>query len=136
VDMLEARLAPPALVHEEWGDNVFLESLVDDDLSQVKRDAAVTVRRSIRTARQHMSPLEGRGVVCEWNRRLDQLTMYSATQMPHINRAGLAECLGIDQCRIRVVATDVGGGFGYKGILLPEEVWLAWLCLRLRAQAP
>ena len=131
VDMLEARTKPPALVHADWGDNVFLESLVDDDLFQVKANAAVTVRRTIRTARQHMSPMEGRGVVCEWNRRLDQLEMYSAAQMPHLNRAGLAECLGIDQGRIRVIAPDVGGGFGYKGILLPEEVALAWLCRRL-----
>jgi len=131
VDMLEARTNPPALVHEEWGDNVFLESLVDDDLASVEKDAKVKIRRQIRTARQHMSPLEGRGVVCEWNRRLGQLVMHSAAQMPHINRAGLAECLGIDQGAIRVVAPDVGGGFGYKGILLPEEVALAWLCRRL-----
>jgi len=131
VDMLAARTDPPALVHEEWGDNVFLESLTDDDVSQIKQRAAVTVRRSIRTARQHMSPMEGRGVVCEWNRRLDQLVMYTAAQMPHINRAGLAECLGIDQGSIRVIAPDVGGGFGYKGILLPEEVALAWLCRKL-----
>ncbi len=131
VDMVAARTGPPALVHDEWGDNVFLESLVDDDLSDVKRDAAVTVRRTIRTARQHMSPMEGRGVVCEWNRRLDQLVMYSAAQMPHINRAGLSDCLGIDQGAIRVIAPDVGGGFGYKGILLPEEVCLAWLCRKL-----
>jgi carbon-monoxide dehydrogenase large subunit len=131
VDMLEARTNPSSLVHEAWGDNVFLESLVDDDLSQVQRDAAVTVKRKIRTARQHMSPMEGRGVVCEWNRRLGQLVMYSAAQMPHINRAGLAECLGIDQGSIRVIAPDVGGGFGYKGILLPEEVALAWLCRQL-----
>ena len=131
VDMIEARTRPAALVHEEWGDNVFLESLADDDLSGIRRDAAVTVRRTIRTARQHMSPLEGRGVICEWNRRLDQLVMHSATQMPHINRAGLADCLGIDQGSIRVIAPDVGGGFGYKGILLPEEVCLAWLCRKL-----
>jgi carbon-monoxide dehydrogenase large subunit len=131
VDMVQARTQPPALVHEEWGDNVFLESLVDDDLSTIKREAAVSVKRTIRTARQHMSPMEGRGVVCEWNRRLEQLVMWSAAQMPHINRAGLAECLGIDQGAIRVIAPDVGGGFGYKGILLPEEVCLAWLCRRL-----
>jgi aerobic carbon-monoxide dehydrogenase large subunit len=131
VDMLEARKAPPALVHEQWGDNVFLEWVTEDDLSQIRGRAAVTVRRSVRTARQHMSPMEGRGVVCEWNRRLDQLVMHTAAQMPHINRAGLAECLGIDQGSIRVIAPDVGGGFGYKGILLPEEVALAWLCRRL-----
>ena len=131
VDMIEARTRPPALVHEEWGDNVFLESLVDDDIKSIEKIAAAKARRTIRTARQHMSPMEGRGVVCEWNRRLEQLVMYTAAQMPHINRAGLAECLGIDQGAIRVIAPDVGGGFGYKGILLPEEVCLAWLCRKL-----
>ena len=131
VDMVQARKNPPALVHEHWGDNVFLESLVDDDIASIETKARVKVKRSIRTARQHMSPLEGRGVVCEWNRRLDQLVMYSAAQMPHLNRAGLAECLRIDQGAIRVIAPDVGGGFGYKGILLPEEVCLAWLCRKL-----
>jgi carbon-monoxide dehydrogenase large subunit len=108
-----------------------LESFVDDDLSEIKKHAAVKINRKIRTARQHMSPMEGRGVVCEWNRRLDQLVMHTAAQMPHINRAGLAECLGIDQGAIRVISPDVGGGFGYKGILLPEEVALAWLCRKL-----
>jgi carbon-monoxide dehydrogenase large subunit len=131
VDMLEARTKPPALVHEHWGDNVFLESMVDDDIASVEKIAHVKIKRSIRTARQHMSPMEGRGVVCEWNKRLGQLVMHSAAQMPHINRAGLAECLGLDQGSIRVIAPDVGGGFGYKGILLPEEVALAWLCRKL-----
>jgi carbon-monoxide dehydrogenase large subunit len=58
--------------------------------------------------------------------------MVSTAQMPHINRAGLSECLGIDQGAIRVIAPDVGGGFGYKGILLTEEVCLAWLARRLK----
>lgn len=131
VDMLTARTAPPALVHEAWGDNLFLTTLADDDLSEIKRTAAVKVNRQLRTARQSMAPMEGRGVVCEWNRRLHQLVMHSAAQMPHINRAGLSECLGIDQASIRVIAPDVGGGFGYKGILLPEEICLGWLARHL-----
>src|SRR5262249_2255819 len=132
VDMIAARREPPALVHEEWGDNVFLETLVDDDIDEIRRSAAVCVRRHLRTARQAMSPLEGRGVLCEWNERLHQLEMHSAAQMPHINRAGLAECLGLDRGAIRAISPDVGGGFGYKGILLPEEICLAWLARRLR----
>ena len=52
--------------------------------------------------------------------------------MPHINRAGLSECLGIDQGQIRVISPDVGGGFGYKGILLPEEICLAWLAMQVK----
>src|SRR4029077_6603467 len=113
-----------------WGDNVFLETRVNDDLRNIREHAAIQIRRSIRTARQCMSPLEGRGVVAFYDRRLDQLTVYSAAQMPHINRAGLASCLGIDQVRIRVIAPDVGGSFGYKGILLPEEVCVSWLALK------
>ena len=132
VDMIAARDKPPALVHEEWGDNVCLSTLVDDDLEQVRRSAAVCVKRHLRTARQVMSPLEGRGVLAEWNERLHQLEVVSAAQMPHINRAGLSECLGIDQGAIRVISPDVGGGFGYKGILLPEEVCLGWLARHLR----
>ena len=77
-----------------------------------------------------MSPLEGRGVVATFDHRLDQLTLYTSAQMPHITRSGLAECLGMEQGRIRVISPDVGGGFGYKGILLPEEVCLSWLTMR------
>src|SRR6185436_6971613 len=57
--------------------------------------------------------------------------MVSAAQMPHINRAGLSECLGLDQGAIRVISPDVGGGFGYKGVLLTEEICLAWLARHL-----
>ncbi len=131
VDMVEARTNPPALVHEDWGDNVFLETFVDADFSEAKKNAPIRIRRHLRTARQSMAPIEGRGVLCEWNTRLGQLEMYSSAQMPHINRAGLSECLGIDQGAIRVIAPDVGGGFGYKGILLPEEICLGWLAKHL-----
>jgi carbon-monoxide dehydrogenase large subunit len=133
VDMLQARSAtPPALVHDGWGDNVFLQTRVGGDIDAIKARAPVVVRRHLRTARQSMAPLEGRGVVCYWDSRLDQLVMYSSAQMPHINRAGLSECLGIEQGRIRVISPDVGGGFGYKGILLPEEICLAWLAMHLK----
>ncbi len=133
VDMLEARAAtPPSLVHDEWSDNVFLQTQVGGGIDAIKASAPVVVRRHLRTARQSMAPLEGRGVVCHWDSRLDQLVMYSSAQMPHINRAGLSECLGIDQGSIRVISPDVGGGFGYKGILLPEEICLAWLAMRLK----
>ena len=130
-DMLIARKAGAPLVHEQWGDNIFLETIVEGELAEIERTAAVTVTRHLRTARQCMSPLEGRGVVAQWDRRLEQLLVYTATQMPHIVRTGLAGCLGLDHGRIRVVAPDVGGGFGYKGILLAEEVCAAFLARRL-----
>ena len=129
-DMLAARAPGAALLHEHWGDNVFLETNLAIRIEEAF-DAPIKVTREVSTARQSMAPMEGRAVVAAYDHRLDQLTVYTAAQMPHINRNGLATCLGLDQGRIRVVAPDVGGGFGYKGILLPEEVCLSWLTMRL-----
>jgi aerobic carbon-monoxide dehydrogenase large subunit len=131
VDMLRAVEPGAALVHEEWGDNLFLETLVDGDLDAVRSRAAVEVKRTFRTARQCMLPLEGKGAVVHYDRNVQQIVLYTSTQMPHIVRTGLAGCLGMDERRIRVVGPDVGGGFGWKGLLQPEEVCLAWLTLHL-----
>ena len=128
-DMLAARNPSSALVHEQWSDNVFLETFVEVNIAEAL-DAPIKVTREIRTARQCMAPIEGRGVVALWDFRLEQLTVYTACQMPHIVRTGLAECLGLEEGRVRVIAPDVGGGFGYKGILLAEEVCLGWLAMR------
>jgi carbon-monoxide dehydrogenase large subunit len=130
-DMLAARAPESAFVHEHWGDNVFLRTEVASDLAELRARAAVSLRRHLRTARQCMSPMEGRGVVAVWDRRLEQLLVYSSCQMPHVLRTGLAGCLGLPQESVRVVAPDVGGGFGYKGLLLPEEVVVCWLACRL-----
>ena len=119
------------LVHEEWGDNLVLETVAAGDLSSLARSAPVKISRRLKTARQCMSPLEGRAVLAEWREREGQLVLYSATQQPHIVRSGLAECLGLAERQVRVIAPDVGGGFGYKGILLPEEVCAAWAAMRL-----
>jgi carbon-monoxide dehydrogenase large subunit len=127
-DMLLGRKADAPLLHEAWGDNIFLETNVEINIAAAL-DAPIKVTREISTARQCMAPIEGRGVVAHWDRRLEQLVIYSATQMPHIVRTGLSECLGLDHEKIRVVAPDVGGGFGYKGILLAEEVALGWLAM-------
>jgi carbon-monoxide dehydrogenase large subunit len=128
-DMLQARQPDTALVHEHWGDNIFLESAFEVDIAGAF-DAPIKVSREISTARQCMSPLEGRGVVASFDHRLDQLTLHTGAQMPHIVRNGLSDCLGMEQGQIRIVSPDIGGGFGHKGILLPEEVCLAWLTMR------
>ena len=129
-DMLGARDPNAPLLYPSWGDNVILESVVDGDLSDIGREAAVSVTRTFRTARQCMSPIEGRGVLAYWDRRLEMLVLHTACQIPHIVRTGLAHCLGLEQGQVRIVVPDVGGGFGYKGILLPEEVVLGWIAMR------
>ena len=130
-DMRAARRPGSALVHEHWGDNVFLETTVDTGIAAAF-DAPIKVTRTISTGRQCMAPLEGRGCVAVLDHRADQLVLHTASQMPHVIRTGLAECLGLEEGRVRIVSPDVGGGFGYKGILLAEEICLGWLALRRR----
>jgi aerobic carbon-monoxide dehydrogenase large subunit len=131
VDMQEARKASAPLVHDDWSDNIFVTFAADTGIDAAASTAAVKVVRKIRTARQCMVPLEGRGVVAWWDDRLRYLTVITATQMPHIVQTGLAECLGLSDGAVRVISPDVGGGFGYKGLLCREEVALGWLALHL-----
>ncbi|MBS7545875.1 xanthine dehydrogenase family protein [Ancylobacter oerskovii] len=131
-DMLRAVEPDAALVHDEWPDNVFLVSQTDRHFDAgTLAGAPIKVTRKVRTSRQCMSPLEGKGCIAVYERHVEQLALWTSTQMPHIVRSGLAECLGLDTRQIRVVAPDVGGGFGWKGLLQPEEVCCAWAALRL-----
>ncbi len=126
-DMLSACEASSQLVHEEWGDNIVVEFSANGPIEDIARTADVVVRKRIRTARHCMFPIEGRGVIAFRDARLRQLTLITATQFPHSVQTGLSECLGIEHGRLRVISPDVGGGFGYKGLLCREEVALAWL---------
>src|SRR5262249_21440007 len=74
--------------------------------------ATVVLERSFRTTRQCAAPLEGRAGLAEWSAAEEKLTLWSATQVPHLVRHLLGEILGLPENRIRVVAPDVGGGFG------------------------
>jgi aerobic carbon-monoxide dehydrogenase large subunit len=121
-DMLAAPLPGSPLIHEHWSINAFLETRRDDDVSDLDALAAAKVTRMLRTSRQCMAPIEGRGVLAEWDPRLEQMIVTTSTQMPHVTRTGLADCLGLDEGQVRIVSPDVGGGFGYKGILLTEEI--------------
>jgi aerobic carbon-monoxide dehydrogenase large subunit len=131
VDMLAATNPGAPRLHETWDDNVFVTFRADTGIEAAKSAAAITVTREIRTARQCMLPIESRGVLAWWDDRLRYLTVVTATQMPHIVQTGLAECLGLSDSAVRVISPDVGGGFGYKGLLCREEVMLSWLALKL-----
>lgn len=131
VDALVARQGGP-LVHDEWNDNLFLKTDMDKGISEAAAHAAVIVRREYRTARQVMNPLEGKAVLAHWDERADQLVVYTSTQIPHMIRSAIAEHLNIPQGRVRVVAPDVGGAFGYKCVLQPEELCIAWLASKFR----
>ena len=109
-----------------------MTTAIDGDIAAVARTAPVVVTREYRMNRQCMAPLEGKGVLAYWDDHDDQLVVVTSTQAPHMIRAGLSEFLGLEQRQIRVIAPDVGGGFGYKVVLQPEELCVAWLALKRR----
>jgi len=132
IDAAAALTGAPSLVHETWANNLFIERVFQDgDIDAVARTADVVVRRSYRMHRHVAVPLEGRAVLAYRDHRLDELVVYTSTQVPHIIRLGLSEVLGLDQRRIRVIAPDVGGGFGSKARLSPEEAAIAALALEV-----
>ncbi len=120
------------LIHESWGDNLYLEHVLEGgDIEAAARAAEVVVTRQFRMQRQSGAPLETRGVLAYRDHRLDEVVVYASTQTPHTVRVALAELLDLEERCIRVVAPDVGGGFGPKARLYPEEIILAALALRL-----
>jgi carbon-monoxide dehydrogenase large subunit len=130
-DMIAACQPNSPLVHEEWGHNIFIAFSEDGPIEEVARAAAIRVQKSIRTARHCMFPMEGRGAIAYRDARLRYLTLITSTQFPHSVQTGLCECLGLEHGRVRIISPDVGGGFGYKGLLCPEEVALGWLATQV-----
>ncbi|NBS58215.1 MAG: xanthine dehydrogenase family protein molybdopterin-binding subunit [Betaproteobacteria bacterium] len=132
VDSETARFEKNTRVHEEWDDNLFLSLSVDNGFDALAKKATVVVKREVELSRQAMVPMEGKAVVAHWDERADQLVMYYSTQTPHIVRTGIAQFLGLDEGQVRIIAPDVGGGFGYKVIVHPEELAVAWLAMKYK----
>jgi carbon-monoxide dehydrogenase large subunit len=130
-DMIAAQQPGAPLVHESWKDNIFITFAEDRAVEQIAAGADIKVTRTIRTARHCMLPMEGRGVLAYRDPRLRLLTLVTSSQFPHSVQTGLCECLGLSDGDIRVISPDVGGGFGYKGVLSREEVAMAWLALQV-----
>lgn len=133
VDVHRGRAERAVLIHEEWGNNLFLETAFDSGVDDIARTAPVKITRRYRTARQCMHPLEGKGVVAYWDFQADQLVVFTSTQVPHLIRSGMAEFLQMEEEKLRIVTPDLGGGFGYKCQLQPEELLVAWLARKHRS---
>ena len=74
-------------------------------------------------------PLEPRAVLAYWDERADELVVYLSTQIPHLIRTALSEILDLPTHKLRVIAPDVGGGFGGKARLMPEEIVVCAIAL-------
>jgi aerobic carbon-monoxide dehydrogenase large subunit len=132
VDVLAATRDGAPLVHEGARGNRFLSRRFEQgDIDAALRGAAAVIERAFRTNRQCAAPLEGRAGVADWSGVEGKLTLWSGTQVPHLARHLLAELLGLPENRVRVVAGDVGGGFGVKALLYPEDVALCLLAMSL-----
>lgn len=129
----EQALEPNApLVHEEWNDNL-METVAATigDVDTVFQEAACVVTERFTTGRHMALPMETRGCVAQFEAATDAFTIWSSTQAPHILRSSLAHLLHVPEQHIRVIAPDVGGGFGLKVSTFPEEVITAFLARHL-----
>ncbi len=129
-----AALRPGApLAHRRKSSNLLIE------FTQTYGDVATAFARAPHRARVNLKQhrggahsMEGRGAAAVYDANEDRLTLWSSTQLAHEVRAFLMRLLRLDENRLRVVAPDVGGGFGSKFVLYPEEVAVAAACLKLR----
>ena len=129
---LAARADGAPLVHDSWGDNIFVErDFTGGDIESV-RDAPVVVTRDYRMNRQSTMPMESRAVLAYWDDRRDELVVYITSQIPHLIRIGLAQALGLPDRQVHVISPDVGGGFGGKARMTAEEIVVCAVALETR----
>ena len=127
---LEALRAPA--IHPQLESNVALSrKTVSGEVTQAFAQAHKVVRGRLVQQRVAPSPMEPRGVLASWDGIREALTLWSSTQMPHDLRSAVAERLGLAENQVRVIAPDVGGAFGAKINVYPEEILVAYLARHL-----
>ncbi len=128
LDTTDAILPGAPLLFEEWGTNETFPALTmaggDVDAAFAEADRIITAH--LYSHRYSGIPMETRGCVATYDDADDLLTIYTSTQAPNQVRTGIATCLGLSENAIRVVARDVGGGFGVKDQVYPEEVLVGY----------
>lgn len=131
---VEKAIAPGApKVHEEFEDNVaFRWQLAAGDVDRGLNDADVVVEQKIVNGRVAPLALEPRGVLAQYLSGEDKLTLWSSTQVPHKLRTNIAKQIGMQENRVRVIAPEVGGGFGSKLNVYREEALVAFVARELR----
>jgi aerobic carbon-monoxide dehydrogenase large subunit len=120
------------LVHPEYGDNVAFRYHQDGgDTAKAFADADVVVKQRIVSQRLIPTSMETRGVVANWNSGDKSLSIHTSTQIPHLARTLLAGMLGLPEHNLRVVAPEVGGGFGAKLNVYAEEALMGFVSMRI-----
>ncbi len=126
---------PQEPVHPQAPDNVLVHrTFTAGEAGAALAAAPVVVQRELITNRHAGNPVECRAGVALWDAADDRLTYWTGTQVPHLVRNLLAGQLGLPEGSVRVVAPDVGGGFGTKSTVYPEDVALCLIARALRGR--
>lgn len=119
----EAALAPEGtVIHMELGDNVAFELAIDRGGGTAFEAAADVIETAFHFGRQTGVTLEGRGVVAHYDRSDESLTAHMSHQQPHMMQALISAQMKLPEAKVRVIAPDVGGGFGMKLHVYPDEL--------------
>ena len=128
VDTINAANEPGIPIHEETGTNVGIRVRHSGgDLDSAFAQADRIVSGSYHVQRLAPSPMENRGVAADFQAQEGMLTVWDSTQRPHGVRNYLSQILDLPENQVRVLASDVGGGFGEKGCMFPEEIAVPYL---------
>lgn len=129
----EAALKPgSALVHERLQTNeIGWFAVRKGDAARALAGAPHRIRRRFAHHRYAAMPMECRGVAADYDRRTGTYTVWSSTQVVHWVQRETATTLGVPEARVRCIAPDVGGGFGLKGHVYPEDMLLPFLAQRV-----
>jgi aerobic carbon-monoxide dehydrogenase large subunit len=128
VDAADALKSGTTIIHDQYQTNLIGEFVVEKgDTAAALADAPYRLHRSFYTHRYAGVPMECRGVIGSYDRRTGSVTIWSSTQVVHWVRREAAAILRLPESRVRCVALDVGGGFGTKGHVYPEDLLLPLL---------
>jgi carbon-monoxide dehydrogenase large subunit len=132
IDAEKALAKDSPLAHPDLGTNVaFTWSLAGGDIEAVFKEADRVLKLRILHPRLTPMALEPRGCAASWHSGESSLTLWTSTQIPHLIRTLLPGMLGIPENKLRVVAPEVGGGFGSKLNVYAEEAVVSHLAIRL-----
>ena len=133
-DARHALTAGAPIVHPEASANVIVEGRIKTpNFDATLASAHTRIKFEAHSRRQSATPLETRAGHAAYDAATGRVTLTCTTQMPHLTRTAIADVLGMPESDLRVIAPDVGGGFGQKMSLTPEYVILVWLARRLRS---
>jgi aerobic carbon-monoxide dehydrogenase large subunit len=131
VDVVAAMRPDSPRVFDEWPSNAYISATVVEGDPDSLASAPIRLRRRLRLNRQATVSLEGRGALAYWDYRLDELVVYLSTQGGQLKRMAIARTLNLPERQVRVIAPDVGGGFGGKNRIMPEDLAVAAIALKV-----